>query len=79
MAIPWDPMPLFVPIRVRKQALVLEPENGAYLDSLGWFYYKKGKFKEALSHLERAASFLTDPVIYDHLGFFQIFSFCDFA
>jgi Tfp pilus assembly protein PilF len=51
-----------------KQALVFEPENGAYLDSLGWFYYKKGKFKEALSHLERAASFLSDPVIYDHLG-----------
>ena len=51
-----------------EQALVFEPENGAYLDSLGWFYYKKGKFKEALSHLERAASFLSDPVIYDHLG-----------
>ena len=51
-----------------KQALVSEPENGAYLDSLGWFYYKQGKFKEALSHLERAASFLSDPVIYDHLG-----------
>lgn len=51
-----------------KQALVSEPENGAYLDSLGWFYYKKGKLKEALSHLERAASFLSDPVIYDHLG-----------
>ena len=51
-----------------QQALVFEAENGAYLDSLGWFYYKKGKFKEALSHLERAASFLSDPVIYDHLG-----------
>ena len=51
-----------------KRALVLEPENGAYLDSLGWFYYKKGKFQEALNHLEKAASFLSDPVIYDHLG-----------
>jgi len=51
-----------------KRALVFEPENGAYLDSLGWFYYKKGKFKEALSYLERAASFLSDPAIYDHLG-----------
>ncbi|MCX5699706.1 MAG: tetratricopeptide repeat protein [Candidatus Omnitrophica bacterium] len=51
-----------------KRALVFEPENGAYLDSLGWFYYKKGSFQEALSHLERAASFLTDPEIYDHLG-----------
>ncbi|MBU4418751.1 MAG: tetratricopeptide repeat protein, partial [Candidatus Omnitrophica bacterium] len=51
-----------------KRALAFEPENGAYLDSLGWFYYKKGKFKEAVTHLERAASFLSDPVIYDHLG-----------
>ncbi len=51
-----------------KQALSFEPENGAYVDSLGWFYFKKGKFKEALVHLEKAASFLNDPVIYEHLG-----------
>ena len=51
-----------------KRALVSEPENGAYLDSLGWFYYKKGNSQEALNYLEKAASFLTDPVIYDHLG-----------
>jgi Tfp pilus assembly protein PilF len=51
-----------------KQALTYEPENGAYLDSLGWFYYKKGKFKEALSYLEKGAYFLSDPVIYEHLG-----------
>lgn len=51
-----------------KQALVAEPENGAYLDSLGWFYYKKRNLKEALSYLEKAAYFLSDPVVYDHLG-----------
>jgi tetratricopeptide (TPR) repeat protein len=51
-----------------KQALGLEPENGAYLDSLGWYYYKKRKLKEALSYLEKAAYFLSDPVIYEHLG-----------
>jgi Tfp pilus assembly protein PilF len=51
-----------------KQALLFEPENGAYLDSLGWFYYKKGQVKEALGYLEKAASFLSDPEIYDHLG-----------
>ncbi len=51
-----------------KKALSFDPENGAYVDSLGWFYFKKGKFKEALSHLEKAASFLSDPVIYEHLG-----------
>jgi Tfp pilus assembly protein PilF len=51
-----------------KKALNFDPENGAYVDSLGWFYFKKGKFKEALSHLEKAASLLSDPVIYEHLG-----------
>ncbi|MFA5350495.1 MAG: tetratricopeptide repeat protein [Candidatus Omnitrophota bacterium] len=51
-----------------KKALSFDPENGAYVDSLGWFYFKKGKFKEALSYLEKAASFLSDPVIYEHLG-----------
>jgi Tfp pilus assembly protein PilF len=51
-----------------KQALALDPENGAYIDSLGWFYFKKENFKEALSHLEKAASLLIDPEIYDHLG-----------
>ena len=51
-----------------KKALSFEPENGAYVDSLGWFYFKKGKFKEALSYLEKASSFLSDPVIYEHLG-----------
>ncbi|MDD5130550.1 MAG: tetratricopeptide repeat protein [Candidatus Omnitrophica bacterium] len=51
-----------------KQALDVEPENGAYLDSLGWFYYKKENFQEALNYLEKAASFLSDPVIYEHLG-----------
>lgn len=51
-----------------KKALKLEPDNGAYVDSLGWLYFKKGKFKEALKQLERAASLLEDPVIYNHLG-----------
>lgn len=51
-----------------KKALVFEPENGAYIDSLGWFYFKKSKFKEAQTQLEKAASLLSDPTIYDHLG-----------
>jgi len=51
-----------------KQALVFDPENGAYIDSLGWFYFKKGRFKEALVELESAASLINDPVVYDHLG-----------
>lgn len=51
-----------------RKALSFEPENGAYIDSLGWYYFKKGKFKEAAEKLEKAASCLSDPVIYEHLG-----------
>jgi Tfp pilus assembly protein PilF len=51
-----------------KKAIEIEQDNGAYIDSLGWLYFKKGKFKKALKQLERAATLLADPVIYDHLG-----------
>lgn len=51
-----------------KKALSLEPESGAYTDSLGWLYYKKGQIKEAKELLEKAATLMEDPVIYDHLG-----------
>lgn len=51
-----------------KKALEMDSNNGAYIDSLGWLYFKKGKFKEALNELEKANALLKDPVIRDHLG-----------
>ena len=51
-----------------KKALEMDSSNGAYIDSLGWLYFKKGKFKEALKELEKANVLLADPVIRDHLG-----------
>lgn len=53
-----------------KQALLLDPDNGAYLDSLGWVHYRKGRFDEALTHLLRAAQSVErdDPVVFDHIG-----------
>ena len=53
-----------------KKALDIEPENGAYLDSLGWFYYKKGDFSRALTELLHAADLINppDPVVYEHIG-----------
>ena len=47
---------------------MISPDNGAYLDSLGWVYYKKGMYKKALQYLEKAAVQFEDPVIFDHLG-----------
>jgi Tfp pilus assembly protein PilF len=51
-----------------RKALEIEPSNGAYVDSLGWLYFRKGKIEEAVKELEKASSLLEDPVIYDHLG-----------
>jgi len=52
-----------------KKALALEPENGSYLDSLGWAYYKSEKLDLARENLERAADQLkTNSVIQDHYG-----------
>jgi tetratricopeptide (TPR) repeat protein len=52
-----------------QRALQIDPWNGAYLDSLGWVYYRMGRFDEALEPLERAArEFPTDPTVLDHLG-----------
>jgi tetratricopeptide (TPR) repeat protein len=51
-----------------EKALNYEPNNGAYIDSLGWVYFKQGRYEEAIEKLEKAVQFLSDPVIYEHLG-----------
>jgi tetratricopeptide (TPR) repeat protein len=52
-----------------KKALEIEPDNGSYLDSLGWAYYKADKLDLAVTNLERAAEQLqTNSVIQDHYG-----------
>ena len=53
-----------------KKALEIDPENGAYLDSLGWFYFKKSDFVRALTELLHAADLIDppDPVVYEHIG-----------
>jgi tetratricopeptide (TPR) repeat protein len=52
-----------------KQAVTQEPSNGAYLDSLGWAYYKQNKLTEAEESLRRANERQKhDPTILGHLG-----------
>ncbi len=52
-----------------ERALVIEPGNGAYLDSLGWAYYKQNRLDQAEAPLREAAKQLpTVSVIQDHLG-----------
>ncbi len=53
-----------------KKALAAEPENPAYLDSLGWVFYRMGKFEKALDNLQKASQHPRgeDSTILDHLG-----------
>ncbi len=52
-----------------KKAVDLDPANGAYLDSLGWAYFKLGKYESAEDTLIKASQRIgTDPTVQDHLG-----------
>jgi len=52
-----------------KKALQIEPDNGSYLDSLGWAYFKSEKLDLAAENLKRAADQLpANSVIQDHYG-----------
>jgi tetratricopeptide (TPR) repeat protein len=56
-----------------RKALSVNPENAAYLDSLGWAYYKlakedDGKMALALQKLIEASSYAEDPEIMSHIG-----------
>ena len=52
-----------------KHAVDLDPANGAYLDSLGWAYFRLGKYDLAEQNLLRASQKInTDPTVHDHLG-----------
>jgi tetratricopeptide (TPR) repeat protein len=52
-----------------KQALEIDPENGAYLDSLGWAYFKMNDLEKAEIYLLKAEQReREDPVINEHLG-----------
>lgn len=52
-----------------ERAIAATPDNGAVVDSLGWAYFRLGRYADAVVQLERAV--LLEPVEYeinDHLG-----------
>ncbi len=52
-----------------RRAVELRPNDGYIIDSLGWGYYRLGKYEEAVKELERAIQIRPeDPIINDHLG-----------
>jgi tetratricopeptide (TPR) repeat protein len=56
-------------LKMIRKAVDLEPMNGAYLDSLGWVYFKMGEYELAEDNLRSAANRdQTDPTVHMHLG-----------
>jgi tetratricopeptide (TPR) repeat protein len=56
-------------LQMIKTAVELRPTDGFIVDSLGWVYYRLGRFEDAVKELERAIELRpADPVINDHLG-----------
>jgi tetratricopeptide (TPR) repeat protein len=52
-----------------RRALVVEPSNPAYRDSLGWVMFKQGRSTEAVTELAVSARALPDDdSVWDHLG-----------
>lgn len=52
-----------------ERAVEAEPDSGYIVDSLGWAYYRLGRYEEALPVMERAVELMpTDPILNDHLG-----------
>ncbi|HUK25798.1 MAG TPA: tetratricopeptide repeat protein [Terriglobales bacterium] len=52
-----------------KKAVDLDPANSAYLDSLGWAYFKLGKYDLAEDNLIKASQHMgDDPTVQEHLG-----------
>jgi tetratricopeptide (TPR) repeat protein len=57
-----------------KKAIAADPEKGEYLDSLGWYYYKKGDAEHALPELLRAQESIIretkkdDATVLEHIG-----------
>jgi tetratricopeptide (TPR) repeat protein len=54
-------------LKLIQKALDKDPENGAYLDSLGWAYFRLGRYTEAEDTLRRAVDKTPrDPTVHDH-------------
>jgi len=52
-----------------QRAVEAEPDSGYITDSLGWAYYRLGRYEDAVPVMERAVALMpTDPILNDHLG-----------
>jgi len=56
-------------LKMVRKAVDARPNDGYIVDSLGWAYFRLGRYEDAVKQLERAVELRpADPVINDHLG-----------
>lgn len=56
-------------VTLLKHAVALDPDNGAYVDSLGWAHYQLRQYDRAKDDLERATRLVPeDATVHEHLG-----------
>ena len=55
-------------LKMIRTAVAAEPDNAAYRDSLGWVFYRLGRYPEAVAELEKAAAKEPAAEVLDHLG-----------
>ena len=56
-------------LEMAKKAVTMDPENGAFLDTIGWIYYQLGDYEKARDYILKAISKREDSsVVIEHLG-----------
>jgi tetratricopeptide (TPR) repeat protein len=59
-------------LQMSLQAIAAEPGNASYLDTVGWVYFRLGKFDEASVYIEKAiAAGGATATVYEHMGDIQ--------
>ena len=56
-------------LELAEEAISYQPENAAYLDTIGWIYYKRGEYEQAREFIQRSVDTgESGPEVYEHLG-----------
>jgi len=57
-------------LNLSRKAIKLEPENGAYLDTVGWIYYQLGDYDSARVYIEKSLKLRKEsPEVLEHMGY----------